>query len=154
MKAINSNKIEKLLNALYRTNVPFHFEQNYPERATLLFRMAGKNDLNINISAKTKIAEVLEKVSSYFLIPNIPQLVITDDPRIDNKKPEAVNTNAIDLLIQLTQKRNWHQGKLDRKVASFTKKNVALGKVSYEKAVEILQLLGYQKIQEETWHAP
>ncbi len=69
-------------------------------------------------------------------------------------KQQQQTINAIALLIAITQKRNWHQGKLDRKVASFTKKNVALGKVSYEKAVEILQLLGYQKIQEETWQAP
>jgi hypothetical protein len=61
------------------------------------------------------------------------------------------NINAVDLLKKLTQQRNWHQGKIDAKAAAMLKTNLNRGKVSYEKACETLQLLGFTKIQEEVW---
>lgn len=62
--------------------------------------------------------------------------------------------NAVTLLKQVTSVRYWHQGKIERRAAAQLKRNLNTNQVSYEKAVEILQLLGYQKIQEETWQAP
>lgn len=59
--------------------------------------------------------------------------------------------NALELLKQVTQHRNWHQGKIDAKVAAVLKTNLSRGKVSYEKACEVLVLIGYEKVEEEKW---
>jgi hypothetical protein len=59
--------------------------------------------------------------------------------------------NAIDLLKEIVQQRNWHNGKIERKAAYNLKRNLKTGSVSYEKASEILKLLGYEKVKEEVW---
>lgn len=61
------------------------------------------------------------------------------------------NKNAIDLLKDVTKQRKWHQGKIEWRKAAITKTNLNRGKLSYEKASEILILLGYEKIREEEW---
>lgn len=59
--------------------------------------------------------------------------------------------NAVDLLKNVVQERNWHKGLIERRLAAVTKQNLNAGKLSYEKASQILKLIGYQKIKEETW---
>jgi len=59
--------------------------------------------------------------------------------------------NAVELLKQVVQRRNWHQGRIERRLAGETKKNVLAGKLSYEKASAILVLLGWEKVKEESW---
>ena len=59
--------------------------------------------------------------------------------------------NAIDILAQVMEQRNWHQGLIKRNIASELKRNLAKGKVSYEKACEVLTLIGCTKVKEEVW---
>lgn len=59
--------------------------------------------------------------------------------------------NAKDLLQTIVVKRNWHQGKIERKKAAHIKKYALANTLSYEKACEVLLLLGYKKIAEEQW---
>jgi hypothetical protein len=61
------------------------------------------------------------------------------------------NKNAIDLLKEITQKRNWYDGKISRQLAFQYKKYLKENKISYKKAVEILEILGYEKINDESW---
>lgn len=74
-------------------------------------------------------------------------------PQMSNRIGK-VNINAVALLIEVSKKRNWHEGRIERKIASQTKKNLILGKVSYQKASAILALLGYVKVQDESWEGP
>ena len=67
------------------------------------------------------------------------------------KLKSVKQANAIEILSKIVQQRNWHKGLLERQVATNIKARIAEGKVSYEKACEVLNLLGYQKIQEEVW---
>lgn len=62
-----------------------------------------------------------------------------------------IKNNPIEILKTVVQKRNWHQGKIERRLAFETKKNTLADKLSYEKASKILELLGWEKIEEETW---
>lgn len=64
---------------------------------------------------------------------------------------ETYNKNAIDLLQEIVQKRNWYSGKISRQLAFQYKKYLKDDKLSYKKAVEILNILGLEKINEETW---
>lgn len=66
-------------------------------------------------------------------------------------KQNLINKNAIELLKEVTQTRNWHQGKIELRLAAATKSNLNKGKLSYEKACSILILLGWEKTKEETW---
>ena len=61
-----------------------------------------------------------------------------------------INNNAIEILQKVMQNRNWHKGLIERRLAAVTKQNAMAGKLSYEKSCEILELLGWQKIKEET----
>ena len=61
------------------------------------------------------------------------------------------NISAKELLKKVVLERNWHQGLIERRLAAVTKKNVLADKLSYEKASAILRLLGYEKVQEESW---
>lgn len=61
------------------------------------------------------------------------------------------NINAIDLLKQIVKKRMWHKGRIEPRLAAMTKINVTENKLSYEKASAILELLGWEKVQEESW---
>jgi len=47
--------------------------------------------------------------------------------------------------------RNWHQGKIERRKAAMYKIGANNNTLSYEKASELLKLLGWQKIKEEVW---
>lgn len=62
------------------------------------------------------------------------------------------NINAIELLKEVSKKRLWHQNKIEKRKAAVTKTNLFRNKLSYEKACEILTLLGYAKTHEEVWH--
>lgn len=62
-----------------------------------------------------------------------------------------IKENATEVLKEVMKQRNWHQGLIERRLAYETKKNLQSGKLSYEKAAEILKRLGWQKIKEETW---
>lgn len=62
-----------------------------------------------------------------------------------------INKNALDILAEVMNKRNWHQGKIKRNVASEYKRNLKINKVSYERACELLVMIGYTKIQDESW---
>ena len=64
---------------------------------------------------------------------------------------KTFNKNAIELLKEVTKQRKWHQGKIEIRKAAITKTNLNRGKFSYEKASEILNLLGYSKVKEEEW---
>ena len=67
----------------------------------------------------------------------------------------AIAANAVEILKEIVQHRNWHQGLIERRLAGVTKQNVLAGKLSYEKAKEILTLLGWKKVHEEVWkHSP
>ena len=59
--------------------------------------------------------------------------------------------NATDLLKELMTQRNWHQGKIERRKAAMYKIGANNNTLSYEKASELLELLGWQKIKEEVW---
>lgn len=59
--------------------------------------------------------------------------------------------NAVDLLKQVMEKREWHQGLIERRKAATYKILIHRSKLSYEKCCEILMLLGYVKIKEEVW---
>lgn len=61
------------------------------------------------------------------------------------------NINAKELLKKVVLERNWHQGRIERRLAAVTKKNVLADKLSYEKASAILALLGFEKVHDETW---
>ena len=63
----------------------------------------------------------------------------------------TIQNNALEILKEVVKKRNWYQGKMHRFLASETKRNLKKGKLSYEKASELLKLLGWQKIKEEVW---
>lgn len=65
-----------------------------------------------------------------------------------------IQLNAIELLKKIVTKRNWHAGKIDRKLASKYKLFVFEERLSYTKACEILQILGYTKSAEEVWSIP
>lgn len=62
-----------------------------------------------------------------------------------------IQLNAIELLKKIVTKRNWHGGKFERRLASYYKKAVLEGKLSYEMAVIILKELGYKLQQNEIW---
>jgi hypothetical protein len=47
--------------------------------------------------------------------------------------------------------RNWHQGKVERRTAFEIKKRAKSGTLSYEKAAEVLTILGWTKVQDERW---
>lgn len=64
---------------------------------------------------------------------------------------KTFNKNAIELLQEVTKKRKWHNGLIEQRKAAITKTNLHRGKLSYEKACEILTLLGYAKTHEEVW---
>jgi hypothetical protein len=59
--------------------------------------------------------------------------------------------SAFDLLNQVMQTRNWHGGKLERRLAGEHKRNLKKNKLSYEKAVQLLEMAGWQKIEDETF---
>lgn len=61
------------------------------------------------------------------------------------------NINAKELLKKVVLEDKWHQKLIERRLAAVTKKNVLADKLSYEKASAILRLLGYEKVQEESW---
>jgi hypothetical protein len=65
-----------------------------------------------------------------------------------------INKNAIDLLKHLMKSRGWHNNQLERRLAAAYKRSMTEGNLSYKKAVEILELIGATKVQDETWKLP
>lgn len=68
--------------------------------------------------------------------------------------PQKINKNAIELLKEVMEQRNWHQienDKVAQRKAAQDKNLMAKGSLSYEKACFWLQKLGYKKVKEETW---
>jgi len=64
----------------------------------------------------------------------------------------ATNMTAQETLHQVMQQRNWYASlAISRSLAGEYKRNLAKGKLSYEKTCELLQALGYSKIKEEVW---
>lgn len=63
-------------------------------------------------------------------------------------------STPIDLIIKISSKRKWYADKIEPRKAGVYKTMAARGKLSHEKASEILTLLGYEKIKEETWQIP
>ena len=63
----------------------------------------------------------------------------------------TIQNNALEVLKEVVKKRNWYQNKIDRFLASETKRNLKKGKLSSERASELLKLIGWQKIKEEVW---
>ena len=59
--------------------------------------------------------------------------------------------NAIEILTEVVKQRKWHKGLVKRNVASELKRNLAKQMVSYEKACEVLNLIGCTKVKEEVW---
>lgn len=64
---------------------------------------------------------------------------------------DTIHENAVEVLRLIMRERNWHQQKYPSRKASGYKDLLKKGKLSYEKCSEILYLLGYKKIHEETW---
>jgi len=63
-----------------------------------------------------------------------------------------MNMNALELLAEVVQNRNWYAGlEIDRRLAGEYKRNLVKGKVSYGKACQLLESLGFSKVKEETW---
>lgn len=62
-----------------------------------------------------------------------------------------IKENAIEVLKRTMQERNWYDDKLERRKAAMYKTLIERNKLSYEKACELLFLLGYEKIKEESW---
>ena len=60
--------------------------------------------------------------------------------------------NALDLLKQVVQKRNWYNGKTSRQCALQIKKRLEYGQViTHELVVEALGYAGWYIVQPETW---
>ena len=62
-----------------------------------------------------------------------------------------IQNNALEVLKEVSKKRNWYKGKIHRFLASETKRNLMRGKLSHERASELLKLIGWKKIKEEVW---
>lgn len=62
-----------------------------------------------------------------------------------------INKNAIELLKSLTTRQDWDNGAFSPALKHRYRTRVNSGKLSYEKACEILEVLGYEKVKEETW---
>jgi hypothetical protein len=62
-----------------------------------------------------------------------------------------INNNAIEVLGTLMEQRGWYADKIERRKANTYKTLLGRGKLSYQQAVKILDLLGWKKIKEETW---
>lgn len=60
-------------------------------------------------------------------------------------------TDPVNLLLKIASKRKWYGDKIEARKAAVYKTMANRGELSHEKASEILELLGYEKIQEETW---
>ena len=71
--------------------------------------------------------------------------------RNHKEKIMTIENNALEVLKEVVKKRNWYQNKIDRFLASETKRNLKKGKLSHERASELLKLIGWQKIKEEVW---
>lgn len=61
------------------------------------------------------------------------------------------NANALDVLAEVMKQRNWYGDTLERRQAANYKNLLKKGILSYEKACQILNQLGFRKVTEETW---
>jgi hypothetical protein len=59
--------------------------------------------------------------------------------------------SAFELLSEVMQTRNWHRGKIERRLAAEHKRNLKKKKLSHEKAIQLLKLAGWEKIEDETF---
>lgn len=70
------------------------------------------------------------------------------------KVTTTVQANALDVLKEVMKTRNWYEGNISRTSAAEYKRNLPKGKVSYEKACELLNMIGYEKVEDEIWRRP
>jgi len=74
---------------------------------------------------------------------------------IENQKKliimDTIQANAIDLLKQLMQQRNWHNGIMPAKTAAAYKSLLKKNKLSYSRACRMLYQSGWQRTQHELW---
>lgn len=63
-----------------------------------------------------------------------------------------IEKNAIDALKEVMETRNWHKGLIVPNVASGYKWLAKNGNLSHEKATEILELIGFERVRTEAWH--
>lgn len=59
--------------------------------------------------------------------------------------------NAIDLLRQVVEERNWHKGLLTTQLANRHKKSIIAGTIKYSTATLLLESLGYELMKPEEW---
>lgn len=59
--------------------------------------------------------------------------------------------NALKLLETIMENKQWYKDKFTKSEASSRKQALIKGKMSYERACEILRALGWEKESEETW---
>ena len=64
----------------------------------------------------------------------------------------TVTENAINVLQSVMKKRKWYGNKIERRKANVYKNLLSKEKLSYQKASEILVIIGWSKIKEETWN--
>lgn len=66
-----------------------------------------------------------------------------------------MNKSSTILLSEIMTRRNWYKPLgIPRNLASEYKRNLYRGTLSHEKKAEILQSLGFEKVQEELWRKP
>ena len=59
--------------------------------------------------------------------------------------------NALTLMKEIVEKRNWHNGTMTTGGASNIKRKLKTGNVSYEAAVKYLTSFGWTILENETW---
>jgi hypothetical protein len=64
---------------------------------------------------------------------------------------KTIKANAIQVLGKAMEQRKWYGDHLERRRANTYKLLLKKGKLSYEKAVQILTLIGYTRVEDEVW---
>ena len=64
---------------------------------------------------------------------------------------DPIRANALELLAELMQQRNWHNGIMPAKTAASYKSLLKKNKLSYARACKMLYQLGWQRSQHELW---
>jgi len=63
----------------------------------------------------------------------------------------TIQNNSVEVLREVMKTRKWYGEQIERRKANGYKNLVRQGKLSHEKAAEILILLGWKKVKEEVW---
>lgn len=59
--------------------------------------------------------------------------------------------NAKETLLHLMRQRKWYGDAIERRKAAMYKIMLLRGTLSYEMCCTILELLGYERVQDEVW---